>query len=297
MQSSFRNVTAVFVTHDSAGVIASSIASLADDGVSAIVIDNASKDPSVAIAEDAGAGVVALAQNTGFGRGMNLGLEKADTPLVLLVNPDLTFDPGAISALLAAAERYPEAAVFGPRIIEPDGRVFFSNRSLLASDLRNDIGAKWTPEGDCCVPFLSGACWLVRRDVILEIGGFDPEIFLFYEDDDLCRRVMEGGHSLVHVHDAVVRHVRGGSSSPAPGRIFRSRFHLAWSRAYVAKKWGIEEKPWPRTIISGLKWLGAALTFDRKRMERHGGTVAGFLAFRRGERAVVREGLDQIVRS
>lgn len=286
------NVSAVLVTHDSAGVIGSSLASLAAEGVSATVVDNASGDRSIVIAGDARAEVVPLPRNEGFGRGMNAGLRATDTPLVLLANPDLTFDPGAVEALLAAAERYPEAAILGPRIVEPDGRVFFSDKSLLAPLLRNEIGAKWTPDGDCCTPFLSGACWLVRRDVILGLGGFDPEIFLFYEDDDLCRRVMEAGHSLVYVHDAVVRHVRGGSSAPAPGRIFRSRFHLAWSRAYVLKKWGIRENPWPRVIRSALKWLGAALTFNGKRMERHAGTVAGFLAFRRGERAVVREGLE-----
>lgn len=290
--SSTKLVIGLTVLHDSAAVTRECLASFARAGVPLVAVDNASHDLSAEIAERADVPVIRHDRNEGYGRAMNVGLQEADTPLVLLANPDLTFDPGAVEALLAAAERYPDAAILGPRIIEPDGRVFFWNKSLLAPFLRNEIGVKWTPDGDCCTPFLSGACWLVRRDVILGLGGFDPEIFLFYEDDDLCRRVIEAGHSLVYVHDAVVRHVRGGSSAPAPGRIFRSRFHLAWSRAYVLKKWGIRENPWPRVIRSALKWLGAAVTFNGKRMERHAGTVAGFLAFRRGERAVVREGLE-----
>ncbi len=287
-----RRLTAVVVSHESAAVLGRCLRSVGGRDASLLLVDNASSDASAAIAERADVPVIRHDRNEGYGRAMNAGLKAAETPLVLLANPDLTFDAGAVEALLAAAERYPDAAIFGPRIIEPDGRVFFSNKSLLAAALRNDIGAKWTPEGDCCTPFLSGACWLVRRDVILGLGGFDPEIFLFYEDDDLCRRVTEAGHSLVYVHEAVVRHVRGGSSAPAPSRIFRSRFHLAWSRAYVLRKWGIGENPWPRVIRSGLKWIGAAITFNRKRMERHAGTIAGFIAFRRGERAVVREGLE-----
>ena len=126
----------------------------------------------------------------------------------------------------------------------------------------------------------------------MALGGFDPEIFLFYEDDDLCRRVIEAGHSLVHVHEAVARHERGASSAPAPGRVFKARFHLAWSRLYVSEKWRLPDNPWPWAIRAALKWICAAALLNRKRKERYGGTVAGFLAHRRGERATAREGLD-----
>jgi N-acetylglucosaminyl-diphospho-decaprenol L-rhamnosyltransferase len=286
-----RAVVGLTVLHDSAAVTRSCLASFERAGVPVLAVDNASRDRSADIAEQAQVELLRHDRNQGYGRAMNAGLKRAGAPLVLLANPDITFEPGAVEALVAAAGRYPDAAIFGPRIVEPDGRLFFPRTSLLAPILRNPIRAKWTPEGDCCVPFLSGACWLVRRDVILALGGFDPEIFLFYEDDDLCRRVMEAGHSLVHVQDAVVRHVRGGSTAPAPGRIFRSRFHLAWSRAYVLKKWGIPDDPRPHVVRSGIKWLAAAATLNRRRMERHAGIIAGVLAFRRGERAVLREGL------
>ncbi len=289
------SITAVVVAHDSSRVLPDCLASLAAEGVSAILVDNASRDDTTDMAERAGVRVVRNPRNEGFGRGMNIGVRAAETPFVLLVNPDLTFDPGAVDALLSAADRYPDAAVLAPRIVEPDGRVFFSSKSLLAGRLHNDVGAKWTPEGDCCTPFLSGACLLVRRDVFLSLGGFDPEIFLFYEDDDLCRRMTDAGHSLVHVHDAVVRHARGKSASPAPGRIFKARFHLTWSRLYVVRKWGLQDTAWPRVMWASVKWLGSAALGKRGRMERHAGTIAGFLAFRRGERALSREGLDRRV--
>ena len=287
-----RVMTAVVVSYDSAAVLPACLASLATANVPAILVDNASKDASAAIGESFGARVIRNARNEGFGRAMNIGLRAAETPFVLLVNPDLTLDPGAAHLLIQAAERYPGAAILAPRIVEPNGRVFFSNRSLLAPYLQNRKGVKWSPEGDCCTPFLLGACLLVRREVVAALGGFDPQIFLFYEDDDLCRRVIEAGHSLVHVHEAVARHERGASSAPAPGRVFKARFHLAWSRLYVNAKWGIAEKPGRWAIRAGLKWMGAAALFNRKRKERYGGTVAGFLAWRRGESAIAREGLD-----
>ncbi len=284
-------LTAVVVSHDSARVLISCLSSLAEANAPVILIDNASNDASATIGEAFGARVLRNPRNEGFGRAMNLGVQIAQTPFVLLVNPDLTLEPGAVRRLLEAANRYENAAILAPRITEPDGRISFSNRSLLAPYLKNTAGVKWAPEGDCCTPFLAGACWLVRREAILSLGGFDPEIFLFYEDDDLCRRVIDAGYSVVHVHDAIALHERGASSAPAPGRAFKARFHLAWSRLYVSKKWGVSENPWPWAIRAGFKFLFAAAILNRKRMERYWGTIAGFIAQQRGERALAREGL------
>ena len=292
MRFAASDVSAIVVSYDSSAVLHKCFASLAVEGVATILVDNASCDDSVAIGKEYGAYVLPNARNEGFGRAMNTGMRAAKSAFALLVNPDITLDPGAIGHLLEAAERYPGAAILAPRIVEPDGRVFFANRSLLSSYLKNERGVKCAPSGDCCAPFLSGACLLVRRDVILQIGGFDPEIFLFYEDDDLCRRVIEAGHSLVHVHGAIARHERGASSAPAPGRIYKARFHLAWSRLYVAQKWRLVENPWPAVLRAAFKWLFAAALFNSKRRERYAGTVAGFLAHRLGLRAIMKEGLE-----
>ena len=292
MRFAASDVSAIVVSYDSSAVLHKCFASLAVEGVATILVDNASCDDSVAIGKEYGAYVLPNARNEGFGRAMNTGMRAAKSAFALLVNPDITLDPGAIGRLLEAAERYPGAAILAPRIVEPDGRVFFANRSLLSSYLKNERGVKCAPSGDCCAPFLSGACLLVRRDVILQIGGFDPEIFLFYEDDDLCRRVIEAGHSLVHVHGAIARHERGASSAPAPGRIYKARFHLAWSRLYVAQKWRLVENPWPAVLRAAFKWLFAAALLNSKRRERYAGTVAGFLAHRLGLRAIMKEGLE-----
>lgn len=285
-------VTAIVVVHDSAAVLPRCLASLAAEGVPAVVVDNASTDETVGVARAAGATIVRNARNEGFGRAMTIGVREAATPLCLLVNPDLTFDPGAVAELLAAAGRYPDAALLAPRLIEPDGRVFFQPRSLLAGFLPNPKGVLRQPDGDCCVPFLSGACLLVRRDAFLAVGGFDPAIFLFYEDDDLCRRLGDAGRALVHVHGAVARHARGTSAAPKPGRHFRARWHGAWSRVYVSRKWGLGSGSAATIAISALKLLPSLLLFRRQRIERYAGTLLGTLAALRGRSALAREGLE-----
>ena len=286
-----RHLTAIVTTFDSAAVLPACLEALKEQNISVIVVDNASTDASVKIAESFAARVLVNTQNQGFGRAMTQGVQAAETPLVLLVNPDLVLAEGAVAAFLVAVNRYHDAALFGPRIIEEGGRIFFPNHSLLATFLKNDKRKEWQPNGDCCVPFLSGACLLVRRDVMLELGGFDPHIFLFYEDDDLCRRMSDAGHALVHVDRALVRHARGGSSAPKPGRVFKARFHLAWSRLYVARKWGIDAPVLGTLMIQYAKLFAATVLGNAKRKERHGGTIAGIKAFHDDLPALGCEGL------
>jgi len=286
-----RHLTAIITTHDSASVLPACLEALKEQNISVIVVDNASTDQSVKIAESFAARVLVNTMNQGFGRAITQGVQAAETPLVMLVHPDLVLAEGAVAAFLVAVNRYPDAAMFGPRIIEEGGRIFFPNHSLLATFLTNDKRKEWQPSCDCCVPFLSGACLLIRRDVMLELGGFDPHIFLFYEDDDLCRRISEAGHALIHVDRALVRHARGGSSAPKAGRVFKARFHLAWSRLYVARKWGIEAPIFATMCIQYAKLAAATLLGNAKRKERHGGNIAGIKAFQNDVPALGYEGL------
>jgi N-acetylglucosaminyl-diphospho-decaprenol L-rhamnosyltransferase len=163
--------------------------------------------------------------------------------------------------------------------------VFYQPRSLLASYLPNPSGKLVLPEGEACAPFFSGACFLIRRDIFLKLGGFDENIFLFYEDDDLCRRLADSGSALIYVPQAVVRHGRGQSSGEKPGRIFASRWHQAWSRAYVSRKYGLPNPAPGMFAINALKAVGASLTFRRKLIERYAGSAAGAWAAMRGRKA------------
>jgi GT2 family glycosyltransferase len=284
-------ITAIVVSYDSAEVLPACLDALAGEGVPAIVVDNASGDDSRRIAAAKGARLIANARNEGYGRANNIGVAAADTPYVLIVNPDLELKPGAAAALLSAAALYPDAAMLAPRIVEPSGRVFLQPRSLLSPPHLNRAGAIVVPEGDACLPFLSGACLLIRREAFLALGGFDPAIFLFYEDDDLCRRMRDAGHALVHVHGAEARHGRGRSSAPSPRRRFKVRWHLAWSEHYIARKYGLAGPGWLGLLRQIGKAAGYGLLLNREKMFAHAGSAAGACAWRRGETALAREGL------
>lgn len=287
-------ITAIVVSYDSAEVLPACLYALAGEGVPAIVVDNASGDDSRAIAAATGARVIANARNEGYGRANNIGVAAAETPYVLIVNPDLELTKGAAATLLEAAERYPDAGMLAPRIVEPSGRIFLQPRSLLSPPHLNRSGTMAIPEGDACLPFLSGACLLIRRELFVALGGFDPAIFLFYEDDDLCRRMRDAGHALVHVHGAEARHGRGRSTAPSPQRRFKARWHLAWSEHYIARKYGLAG-PGPIRMLENIgKAAGYGLLLKREKMFAHAGSAAGARAWRRGETALAHEGLGEM---
>ncbi len=209
----------------------------------------------------------------------------------MICNPDAEARPGCVAALLAAAARFPDAGLWAPLIVEPDGRRFVQPRSLLAPSHLNQARAPLVPEGPASIPFVSGACFLAERGTLLAMGGFDSEIFLFYEDDDLCRRLMDVGRAPLIEPAAVVGHLRGKSAPPSRARRFKAKWHAAWSEAHVRARYGLPPPP-----VSALAWnaLRAGLNALVLRFDdaaRYAGAAAGAIAFRRGRRALAREGL------
>ena len=267
--------TAVIVTFNSAHVLKPCMDALNEQGVSIIIVDNASTDGSAEYAAQLGATVIHNTQNQGYGRANNQGIRAAQSDYVLIVNPDLVVEKGAIAALLKATIDYPQAGILAPQIVEPSGRIFFQPRSMLSRTLTNPHGKLSIPQYDACTPFVSGACMCVNRAVFLALDGFDANIFLFYEDDDLCRRMMDAGHEVVFIPQARAVHLRGQSSQPVRGHVYKSRWHQAWSRGYVARKYGLKPTHIRDILKNAPKYIGSALVFYRSGMERYGGTCAG----------------------
>jgi N-acetylglucosaminyl-diphospho-decaprenol L-rhamnosyltransferase len=283
-------VVAVVVAYDSARWLPACIEALDRQGIPIIVVDNASRDGTAAVARNAGARVIANDKNEGYGRGNNQGIRAAEgADWCMIVNPDAVLDTDCVRLLLDGARRHSRAAILVPKLVEPDGRSFDHSTSVLSQAA--PIETEYVSQGERVVPFASGACMLVQRSAFLSIGGFDEHIFLFYEDDDLCLRIRQAGFTIVQSDGAIARHVRGGSTVPSPGRIFRSRWHQAWSRSYVCRKHGIaDDRIWV-LIRNGLKLLGVLPTFNRRRIERYAGSAAGAWAALRNKSALERERL------
>lgn len=284
-------VGAVVVAYNSGAVLKTSLPPLS--GLArVVVVDNASSDDSIAVARAIlpGVEVVANRVNLGYGNGGNCGLARLDTEFALLVNPDAVLEPDAVRRLVEAADRYPDAAILGPALLTSEGKVELSHNLGLfeqAACCRKRADAHLTPEGDLCAGFVSGAVMLLRMSAVARFGGFDPDIFLFYEDTELCLRATRAGWSLVHVPGARVMHAGGGSSRPNP-RIDRlKQWHMAWSRLHVERKYHGRVAPLalPLLLCHGAKALGYGLILRRAKARRHAARFWGTWAFLAGKPA------------
>jgi N-acetylglucosaminyl-diphospho-decaprenol L-rhamnosyltransferase len=153
-----------------------------------------------------------------------------------LLNPDAEMDEGALAILLDAAKRYPEAGILTPELYGCKGEVQECYRRSFF-DRKANGGIFLKPEGDLCAGFLTGTAMLLNMSKMKKIGFFDPRMFLFYEDDEICLKVREHGYELVHVPQSKVFHAEGMSSgSSAEVEAFK-QYHMAWSRLYLYEKY------------------------------------------------------------
>lgn len=281
------SITAISVTYNSAGVIKKSLAALQSCRLisNIIVVDNASSDGCATLLREQfpRVNLIENAENVGFGRGNNIALERVTTPYALLVNPDAIVSNEAIKELLAAAQRYPDAMIVAPQLADEDSKVHINyKRSVF--DREKAAGVAQLPEGDVCADYLSGAVWLVNMAIAKRVGFFDPNIFLYYEDDDWCLRARKAGFSCVLAADAHVIHAKGGSSGAInPASEFFRQQQMIWSRLYIEQKYhGVEAaRKLSRLLYSeyAIKAALYTLTFNRKKIARYRGRLAGVKAF------------------
>jgi N-acetylglucosaminyl-diphospho-decaprenol L-rhamnosyltransferase len=195
-----------------------------------IVVDNLSDDGSPEMARRAGAVVISRSDPAGYGTCVNMGAREARGPFFCVLNPDITWDaPDVVERLCRHFER-PEVGVVAPALILPDGHLQDSAREIPTPwDLvvrRHSEPERGAIREAGEVPWVVGACFLVRRSAWDQVGGFDPGFFLYFEDVDLCWRLRQAGWR-THLDPSVtVRHdFQAGSRAPIWSR--RTRQHLA----------------------------------------------------------------------
>jgi GT2 family glycosyltransferase len=288
--SAVARVTAVIVTHHSGQVIGACLESLAGLG-RIIVVDNASADDTREIVGRVApaAEVIHNTVGVGYGNGANQGLDQVTTEFALLANPDSVMRPGALEALVAAADRYPGAALLAPAIINSAGEIELSHDvSLFVRGNYGKRDGEAPPEGDCSAAYLSGAVNLVRMSALRGVGFFDPRLFLYYDDDDMCLRLSQAGHGLVLAPSAVAEHRGGGSVRPSAGYRWEKFWHMAWSRLYMEEKYrgapAMRRLAWSALSRYALKALAHGVTLNRAKAWRDAARACGSATYLLGRR-------------
>lgn len=219
------------------------------------VVDNGSTDGSVETIRLAFPDVKLIEnpRNLGFGAANNQAMWQASGEWILLLNSDAFPKSGAVEAMLEVLRRRPQVAVVGPRLLNTDGSLQLScyrfpspmrsiyENLLLTAMLPNHpiVGdyRAWRADAERDVDFVIGACMMVRKSAIDQVGLFDESFFLYAEETDWCRRFRDAGWTVTFTPAAHVTHWNGESGKQQAERVF-NEFRWAAER-YIRKYHGV----------------------------------------------------------
>jgi GT2 family glycosyltransferase len=208
----------VVVSFGAHELLADSLTAIGHDPeqVRIVVVDNyhstTERAAITALAQEHGWDLRPMPTNLGFGAAVNIGVDAAfaaGCDAVVVLNPDATVAATTVEALAEVVRREPMTMV-APRIVRPDGRVWFKGGRL---DLRTGEAARPGGRGDAHF-WITGACFAISSTLWAASGGFDDDYFLYWEDLDLSWRCLRAGGELVVRNDLQAVHSVGGTQDP-----------------------------------------------------------------------------------
>jgi N-acetylglucosaminyl-diphospho-decaprenol L-rhamnosyltransferase len=254
-------------------------------GHEAIVVDHGSSDGTVQLVRDRYPDVQLVEEeNRGLAFGWNTGVSHTSGRYVLLLNSDAWLDEGALDALVAFADVQPRAAVVGPRLRYPDGRLQRSVRGFptlwriateffylrkLAPNTRA-LNAFYAGGFDHAevrdAEVVMGAVWLVRREAIAQVGPADDSFFLFSEETDWAYRFRQAGWKVLFFPGAGATHVYAASHK---GRLFveNLRGQLRFLRKHRGDAYAEHAR---KLMLVALRLRGELVRGERGRAYREG---------------------------
>jgi N-acetylglucosaminyl-diphospho-decaprenol L-rhamnosyltransferase len=230
-----------------------------------VVVDNASTDGSADLVatEFPNVKLIRNQGNVGFARANNQGIAIGSGRCVLLLNSDTLVRPDALIELVAFMDQHARVGAVCPRLVLPGGEPqafafggdpsigHLMKRGLYRMLLRRSVH-NWRTDQVQAVDWVSGACLLVRRAVIDQVGGLDENIFMYFEDADWCKRIREAGWRVMFNPQIEIVHLGGQSLAQNPAA--REAYDRSL-RYFYGKHYG----PLARLL------LGLFLTFYRSR--------------------------------
>ena len=222
-----------------------------------LVVDNASSDDSAEMvrSEFTQVNLIANDANLGFARANNQAIAEAKGECVLLLNPDTELIDDGISNLVAVARKHPEAGIVGGKILNPDRSIqasvrrfptlcsqvlimlklhhAFVNISCLRRYFANDVN----PESEQSADQVMGAFFLISRQALNIVGTLDERFFIWFEEVDYCKRVVNAGLKVLYTPVAQVVH-HGGESFAQVFALKKQKMFNASLAKYMRKHFG-----------------------------------------------------------
>ncbi|GAB2188639.1 hypothetical protein MAH1_02450 [Sessilibacter sp. MAH1] len=213
----------VLVSYNSGGVIDRCLGDLIrSQAFPIIVVDNNSSDNTPAYLRDSypNLTVIDAGYNIGYGGAANIGMKACQTPFVLLLNPDVIVTADEITQFFTVAYNHRS-----------------ENNELDWTVFAPATGAKsFKKQGILEVSNVLGAVMLFNMQKLNSIGLFDERYFMFYEEKDLCLRIIKAGEKILLDSDILFEHDKGTSSGSSNKIYYLKQWHVAWSSMYYFEK-------------------------------------------------------------
>jgi len=201
-----------------------------------VVVDNDSVEPPEL---PSGVRLIRNKENVGFARAHNTGIAASGGDPVVIINPDTVVERDFFELVEGFFEENPRVGIAGPRILDSDGKLqlsarreisalsgFLGRTSLLtrlfpkSSLVKSQFPAVTDQSHPTSVDWVSGACMVIRRDTLRDVGPLDERFFMYFEDADLCRRARAAGWLVYYLPQVEIVHQTGASSRNKPKAIW-----------------------------------------------------------------------------
>lgn len=218
-----------------------------------IVVDNTGTDGVEAGMRELapGARVIVNERPRGFAANCNLALEHAEGRYVVLLNPDVRAEPGALDRLVEFMDAHPQVGIAGPKLLNPDGTLQYSCRRFstpflfalrglglerwleASSAQRRVLMQDESHDRAMDVDWIFGAAMIARPRAIEDVGPLDPAYFLYCEDQDWCYRMWARGWEVFYVPESIMLHVHHRASASS----LLSRWKWVHARSKLRMFW------------------------------------------------------------
>lgn len=278
-------ISVITVSHNSEGVIGDFLDSVGNSNVEEIiVVDCGSTDNTNRIVSSRSNVKLVKIGNEGYGRGNNAGVAIAQSDMILILNPDVRVTPAAVESLYKFCSEKAEPAIVAPKMYHCS-----ASQKVYRKDSIFE-GAYQSVEKVC------GAAMMMPKALFEKLNGFDSNIFLYFEETDLCFRAAGIGAEVLVYGKAEVEHFKSGSTPSDSKYEFLRGWHDGWSKLYFVNKCAnnVLERMWltRKTLIQTyVKILTKRLSGNRGGQRRELNKLKGMQAYLRGEKAFTSQGV------
>ena len=260
MNLNLKNITFIIVSFKSEKVIYDCIDSLPKNS-NKIIIENSNNITLKSNLELKYDNIeVLLSENLGMGASNNIGIKKANTQFVYILNPDVKFEKKTFENLQISSEKIDDFAILSPihnKKNFPNFKIY--NKSTI---LNKDI---------IDVDTVDGFSMIINKDKFKDQNFFDENIFLYLENDDLCLRTKQKGENIYIIKNSLIDHL-GGSSTQTMNINdieYLRNWHWMWSKFYFNKKHNgyinALLKTLPTLISSNFKFIYYFIMLNKKK--------------------------------